>query len=140
MKAEKIIILCCFIGIGIYVIAAAAGYPRVPNTMSSGFFPTLASIFLVCLSVIELLFTFLRKDKKTEGSAGAHFPKIMLVTLMLVAMTLIMRYVHPAAGILVFLFAYLALIAKTRIRHSAPVSIAGTAVIYAVIRLLHIPL
>jgi hypothetical protein len=64
----------------------------------------------------------------------------MIVTVMLIVMVLIMRHVHPIAGIFAFLLAYLILIAKVRIRAGALISLAGTAIIYLTIRLLKIPL
>jgi hypothetical protein len=141
MKTEKIVILGCFILIGIYVIITAAGYPVIPNTMSSGFFPIVSALFLVCLAVFELILTLLGKAG-TSGPvvSGKVFSRILLVTAMLIAMVLIMRYVHSLLGIAVFLLTYLLLIAKVRIRAGALISLAGTAVLYLIIRLLKIPL
>jgi hypothetical protein len=141
MKTEKIIILGCFIVVGIYVIAVSLGFPRIPNTMSSGFFPAVSASLLVCFSLAELIRMLLGKTETEDKSSGkGNFLKIMLVTAMLIAMVLLMRFVHPLAGISIFLFAYLVLIAKTRILLSLPIFLIGTLVIYVIIRLLKIPL
>ena len=145
MKTEKVIILSCFILIGIYVIIVASGYPSIPNTMSPGFFPIAASILLVCLSAAELLLTLFVYKVPITAEEGAlpgrgALSKIIIVNAMLIAMVLIMRYVYPILGIFIFLFAYLVLISKQRLKFSVPVSITGTAAIYLFIKALRIPL
>lgn len=148
MKTEKVIILCCFIFIGIYIIIVASGYPSIPNTMSSGFFPTVASVFLVCLSLAELLLTLFVYNKNTSAGKNdegisihrSGLSKILIVTAMLIAMVLIMRYVLPVLGIFIFLLTYLILISKQTIKLSVPISLVGTMVLYLVIKLLRIPL
>jgi len=148
VKLEKVIILCCFIVIGIYVTIVASNYPSIPNTMSPGFFPIAASVLLVCLSSVELILTLLKKSK----SSGSHeskeniskqrggFSKIMLVTAMLIAMVLVMRYVLPIVGIFIFLAAYLILIGRINIKQCVPISLIGTMVLYVIIKILRIPL
>jgi len=145
MKSEKLIILCCFISVGIYVIIVAARYPSIPNTMSPGFFPTAASILLVCLSIVELLLTLFVYKNPDTGEENAFtqrgaLSKIFIVNAMLIAMVLIMRYILPVLGIFMFLFAYLVLVSKQRLKLSVPVSLAGTAAIYLFIWALRIPL
>ena len=148
MKREKVIILMCFILIGLYVIFVASGFPSIPNTMSPGLFPIMASILLVCLSITELVLTLFFYDKKDLTIAKEEEPpvqkrlisKILLVNGMLIAMVLIMRYVYPILGVFVFLFTYLILIAKQHLKLCIPASLIGTAAIYLFIRLLRIPL
>jgi len=147
MRTEKIVILCCFIVIGVYIIIVAAGYPSIPHTMNPGFFPIVASALLVCLSLAELLMTLFvySKNPQADGDAAAisesgSLPKIILVNVILTASVLVMRYILPVLGIFVFLLVYLILISKQRIKFSIPVSFLGTAGIYAFVKLLRIPL
>lgn len=148
MKTEKVIILCCFILLGVYVIIVAAGYPSIPHTMSPGLFPMVASILLVCLSIAELIRTLFAYNKiahsdESEESVLLHeagISKILIVNVMLIALVLIMRYVNSTLGIFVFFLTYLILIAKQRIKLSILVSSVGTAAIHLFIRLLRIPL
>lgn len=112
-------------------------YKEVPSGIGPAFFPRIVAFMMIGLSLISLIFPDGKQPEQTDKTAKLS---ILFTVLALLAMTAVMKYVHPMAGIVLFLGAYLRVIARLKTVQWAVVTIGGSALLYVVILALRIPM
>lgn len=128
------------LALGFLILYWTKDYKEVPSGIGPAFFPRIVAWLLIVLSVIGLLLS-LRKEgggsMTVEKSASVN---ILISVVSLTVMVGIMKYIHPLAGIALFLLVYLKVIAKLKWVQTMIITGAGTVVLYLVILALRIPL
>lgn len=128
------------LALGFLILYWTKDYKEVPSGIGPAFFPRIVATLLIVLSVIGLLLS-LRKEgggsMTVEKSASVN---ILISVVSLTVMVGIMKYIHPLAGIALFLLVYLKVIAKLKWVQTLIITGAGTVVLYLVILALRIPL
>jgi len=125
--------------LGMMILYWTRDYKEVPSGIGPAFFPRIVAALLIGLSVICLLFSLKKEDSAMTVEKHASV-NIVISVVSLTVMVGIMKYVHPLAGIALFLLVYLKVIAKLAWVRTLIITGAGTAVLYLVILILRIPL
>lgn len=125
------------IALGGLILFWIRDYKEVPSGIGPAFFPRIVAFMMIGLSLISLLFPDGKAPEKTTSQAKWSIAFTVAALLVMVA---VMKYVHPMAGIVLFLGAYLKVIAKLDLMPWLAVTAGGSVLLYAVILALRIPM
>ena len=115
-------------------------YKEVPSGIGPAFFPRVVAVLMIGLSAV-CIWSERNKDVCGEVSPDRQaVTKIGMTVAALIIMVLLMKYVHPLAGIFLFLFFYLNRMSGLTVKNTLLISVVGTAVLYGVILALRIPM
>lgn len=137
-KTERRIVLGLFIILSVYVIYTAKGYPAIPGALGPAFFPILSATALGILSVVALIFDFCGKSGEDTEKNTQNILRFLLLLSMLIALTLVIQYVNPWIGIVVFLCTYIHFFAKENWKKSLIIALGGTVIVYIMTLMLRI--
>lgn len=130
----------CLIILGGLIFFWTRNYKQVPSGIGPAFFPRVVATMLILFSAISI---YLERNREPEGEVSPDrqaYIKIGITVASLVAMVLLMQYVHALVGIFVFLVVYLTVIAKENIKKTLLIAVVGTVILYFAILALRIPL
>lgn len=112
-------------------------YKEVPSGIGPAFFPKIVAAMMIVLSIISIV---MPDDGAVETADKSATFNIFVTTISLVGMVVIMKYIHPILGIILFLCTYLKVIAKLKTAQTAIITAVGTVILYVVILVLRIPM
>lgn len=112
-------------------------YKEVPSGIGPAFFPRIVAFMMIGLSLISLIFP---EGKAPEPISKSAKLNILFTVVSLLVMVAVMKYVHPMAGIILFLGVYLKWIAKLRAAQWAIITAVGSILLYGMILALRIPM
>lgn len=125
--------------LGLLIFYWTRDFKQVPSGIGPAFFPRIVAILLIGLSIICILMPDHKASEEIKTGKDAA-KNIAITVVSLILMVGVMKYIHPVIGISLFLALYLKVIAKTGLKNTAIITVAGTAILYIVIRILRIPM
>lgn len=125
--------------LGLLIFYWTRDFKQVPSGIGPAFFPRIVAVMMIGLSIICILMPDFKVEEETKAGKSAA-KNIVITVVSLIVMVGVMKYIHPVLGIFLFLALYLKVIAKSGTRNTAVITVAGTAVLYLVIRILRIPM
>lgn len=137
---KKFSLPCFLIVLGSLIFYWTKDYKGVPSGLGPDIFPRIVATLMIVLSVISIILDW-KKDIVGEFTPNrAAIIKMIITVTALIALVLLMKYVHVVLGIALFLAFYLHWIADLPWKKTLIISVIGTVVLYLVILTLRIPL
>lgn len=144
MKAKKFLkknaFPLCLIILGCLIFYWTKDYKPVPSGLGPSFFPRLVAVLMMFLSILDIIQNRKMPEKQPNEKAKTGNIQIVETVCALLAMVLLMKYVHPIVGIALFLGFYLFVIAKLDWKQATIITLVGTALLYMIILALRIPM
>ena len=143
MKKANIIVSVLLIALAILLIVDASTYTKVdPNDVGLAFFPMVVAGLLIVLALILLLTSIFKKvEEVSPGFFGRKQLKSYLAIGVILVYLIVMPYVGFCVSSALFLFVLIRLFGYHKYWLNAVVSIASSALIYVLFKLLlNVPL